>query len=109
MYSLDEVKKVDPEIAQAIEAEMQRQNDHIELIASENWTSKAVMAAMGSPLTNKYAEGLPGKRYYGGCECVDVVENLARDRAKKLFGCDYVNVQPHSGAQANLAVQFAIL
>ena len=109
MYSLDEVKKVDPEIAQAIEAEMQRQNDNIELIASENWTSKAVMAAMGSPLTNKYAEGLPGKRYYGGCECVDVVENLARDRAKKLFGCDYVNVQPHSGAQANLAVQFAIL
>ena len=109
MYSLDEVKKVDPEIAQAIEAEMQRQNDHIELIASENWASKAVMAAMGSPLTNKYAEGLPGKRYYGGCECVDVVENLARDRAKELFGCDYANVQPHSGAQANLAVQFAVL
>ncbi|MBP7349345.1 MAG: serine hydroxymethyltransferase [Butyrivibrio sp.] len=109
MYSLDEVKKVDPEIAQAIEEEMQRQNDHIELIASENWTSKAVMAAMGSPLTNKYAEGLPGKRYYGGCECVDIVENLARDRAKELFGCDYANVQPHSGAQANLAVQFAVL
>ena len=109
MYSLDEVKKVDPEIACAIEEEMQRQNDHIELIASENWTSKAVMAAMGSPLTNKYAEGLPGKRYYGGCECVDVVENLARDRAKELFGCDYANVQPHSGAQANLAVQFAVL
>lgn len=109
MYSLDEVKKVDPEIAQAIEDEMQRQNDHIELIASENWTSKAVMAAMGSPLTNKYAEGLPGKRYYGGCYVVDRVENLARERAKKLFGCDYVNVQPHSGAQANLAVQFALL
>jgi glycine hydroxymethyltransferase len=109
MYSLDEVKKVDPEIAEAIEGEMQRQNDHIELIASENWTSKAVMAAMGSPLTNKYAEGLPGKRYYGGCQVVDVVENLARERAKKLFGCDYANVQPHSGAQANLAVQFALL
>ena len=88
MYSLDEVKKVDPEIAEAIEGEMQRQNDHIELIASENWTSKAVMATMGSPLTNKYAEGLPGKRYYGGCQVVDVVENLARERAKKLFGCD---------------------
>ena len=109
MYSLDEVKKVDPEIAQAIEDEMQRQNDHIELIASENWTSKAVMAAMGSPLTNKYAEGLPGKRYYGGCYVVDRVENLARERAKQLFHCDYVNVQPHSGAQANLAVQFALL
>ncbi|WP_022754574.1 serine hydroxymethyltransferase [Butyrivibrio fibrisolvens] len=109
MYSLDEVKKVDPEIAQAIEDEMQRQNDHIELIASENWTSKAVMAAMGSPLTNKYAEGLPGKRYYGGCYVVDRVENLARERAKELFHCDYVNVQPHSGAQANLAVQFALL
>lgn len=109
MYSLDEVKKVDPEIAQAIEDEMQRQNDHIELIASENWTSKAVMAAMGSPLTNKYAEGLPGKRYYGGCHVVDRVENLARERAKELFHCDYVNVQPHSGAQANLAVQFALL
>ena len=92
MYSLDEVKKVDPEIAQAIEDEMQRQNDHIELIASENWTSKAVMAAMGSPLTNKYAEGLPGKRYYGGCYVVDRVENLARERAKELFHCDYVNV-----------------
>lgn len=109
MYSLDEVKKVDPEIAQAIEAEMARQNSHIELIASENWVSKAVMAAMGSPLTNKYAEGYPGKRYYGGCECVDVVEELARERAKKLFGCDYVNVQPHSGAQANMAAFFAML
>ncbi len=109
MYSLDEVRVTDPEIAQAIEAEQQRQNSHIELIASENWVSKAVMAAMGSPLTNKYAEGYPGKRYYGGCECVDVVENLARDRAKELFGCEYVNVQPHSGAQANMAVFFAVM
>ncbi|MCI8616564.1 serine hydroxymethyltransferase [Parablautia intestinalis] len=108
MYSLDEVKKVDEEIAQAIVDEQERQNSHIELIASENWVSKAVMAAMGSPLTNKYAEGYPGKRYYGGCQCVDVVENLAIERAKKLFGCDYANVQPHSGAQANLAVQFAV-
>ena len=109
MYSLDEVKKVDPEIADAIVAEQERQNSHIELIASENWVSKAVMAAMGSPLTNKYAVGFPGKRYFGGCECVDVVENLAIERAKELFGCDYANVQPHSGAQANLAVQFAVL
>lgn len=108
MYSLDEVRNVDPEIAQAIVDEQERQNSHIELIASENWVSKAVMAAMGSPLTNKYAEGYPGKRYYGGCQCVDVVEDLARDRAKELFGCEYANVQPHSGAQANLAVQFAI-
>ena len=109
MYSFDEIKQADPEIAQAILDEEQRQNDHIELIASENWVSKAVMAAMGSPLTNKYAEGYPGKRYYGGCECVDVVENLAIERAKELFGCDYANVQPHSGAQANMAVQFAVL
>lgn len=109
MYTLDEVKKVDSEIADAIVAEQARQNSHIELIASENWVSKAVMAAMGSPLTNKYAEGYPGKRYYGGCEVVDVVENLAIERAKELFGCDYANVQPHSGAQANMAVQFAIL
>ncbi len=108
MYSLDEVRKEDPEIAQAIVDEQERQNSHIELIASENWVSKAVMAAMGSPLTNKYAEGYPGKRYYGGCQCVDVVENLAIERAKELFGCDYANVQPHSGAQANFAVQFAI-
>ena len=108
MYSLEEVKSFDPEIAQAIVEEQERQNSHIELIASENWVSKAVMAAMGSPLTNKYAEGYPGKRYYGGCDCVDVVEDLARERAKELFGCDYANVQPHSGAQANLAVQFAI-
>ncbi|MBD5481013.1 MAG: serine hydroxymethyltransferase [Lachnospiraceae bacterium] len=109
MYSLDEVVKADPEIAQAIVDEQNRQNSHIELIASENWVSKAVMAAMGSPLTNKYAEGYPGKRYYGGCECVDVVENLARERAKKLFGCEYANVQPHSGAQANMAVFFACM
>lgn len=109
MYSYEEILKADPEIAQAITDEMKRQNSHIELIASENWVSKAVMAAMGSPLTNKYAEGYPSKRYYGGCQCVDVVENLARDRAKELFGCDYVNVQPHSGAQANLAVYFAML
>ncbi len=109
MYSLNEVQKTDPEIAQAIRDEQMRQNSHIELIASENWVSTAVMAAMGSPLTNKYAEGYPGKRYYGGCECVDVVENLARDRAKELFGCEYANVQPHSGAQANLAVFFAVM
>ncbi len=109
MYSLEEVRREDPEIAAAMEQEMARQNDHIELIASENWVSKAVMAAMGSPLTNKYAEGYPGKRYYGGCQCVDVVETLAIERAKKLFGCTYANVQPHSGAQANLAVEYAVL
>lgn len=109
MYAFDEIKKADSEIADAIQAEMERQNSHLELIASENWVSKVVMAAMGSPLTNKYAEGYPGKRYYGGCQCVDVVEDLARERAKKLFGCDYANVQPHSGAQANLAVFFAML
>lgn len=108
MYSFDEVRKADPEVAQAIIEEQERQNSHIELIASENWVSKAVMAAMGSPLTNKYAEGYPGKRYYGGCQCVDVVEELAIERAKKLFGCEYANVQPHSGAQANMAVQFAV-
>ena len=108
MYSFDEIKEADIEVADAIQAEMDRQNSHIELIASENWVSKAVMAAMGSPMTNKYAEGYPGKRYYGGCECVDVVENIARERAKKLFGCEYVNVQPHSGAQANMAVLMAI-
>lgn len=109
MYSLEEVKAVDIEVAKAIEDEVARQNSHIELIASENWVSKAVMAAMGSPMTNKYAEGYPGKRYYGGCDCVDVVENLAIKRACELFGCDYANVQPHSGAQANLAVFFAML
>lgn len=109
MYDFEEIVKTDPEIANAIKDEMNRQNSHIELIASENWVSKVVMAAMGSPLTNKYAEGYPGKRYYGGCQCVDVVEDLARERAKKLFGCEYVNVQPHSGAQANMAVMFAML
>ena len=108
MYSFDDIERDDIEVANAIKAEMERQNSHIELIASENWVSKAVMAAMGSPMTNKYAEGYPGKRYYGGCDCVDVVENIARERAKKLFGCEYVNVQPHSGAQANMAVLFAI-
>ena len=109
MNLLQEVQAVDREVADAITAEMERQNSHIELIASENWVSPAVMEAMGSILTNKYAEGYPGKRYYGGCECVDVVENLAIERAKELFGCEYVNVQPHSGAQANMAVQFAML
>ena len=109
MYSLDEVFSVDKEVAEAIQKEQERQNSHIELIASENWVSKAVMAAMGSPLTNKYAEGDPGKRYYGGCECVDIVEELAKERAKELFHCTYVNVQPHSGAQANMAVFFAML
>lgn len=109
MYSFDEIQNYDPEIAQAIMQEKGRQNDHIELIASENFVSKAVMAAMGSPCTNKYAEGYPGKRYYGGCEYVDVVETLAIERAKKLFGCTYANVQPHSGAQANMAVFFALV
>ena len=109
MFSFDEVKNYDPEIAAAMNDELKRQQDHIELIASENIVSKAVMSAMGSILTNKYAEGYPGKRYYGGCEYVDVVEDLARERAKELFGCEYVNVQPHSGAQANMAVFFAML
>ncbi|MSC86351.1 serine hydroxymethyltransferase [Eubacterium sp. am_0171] len=109
MYGFEEIKNEDVEIAEAIQAEMDRQNSHIELIASENWVSKAVMAAMGSPLTNKYAEGYPGKRYYGGCQCVDVVENLARERAKELFQCEYANVQPHSGAQANMAAMFAMV
>ena len=109
MFSFDEVKNFDEEIAKAMDDELTRQRQNIELIASENLVSKAVMAAMGSPLTNKYAEGYPGKRYYGGCEYVDVVENLAIERAKKLFGCDYANVQPHSGAQANMAVFFAVL
>ena len=109
MYSFDEIVKYDPEIADAIMKEKERQNDHIELIASENFVSKAVMAAMGSPCTNKYAEGYPGKRYYGGCEYVDIAETLAIERAKKLFGCTYANVQPHSGAQANLSVFFALL
>lgn len=109
MYSFDEVKIADAEVAKAIDLELGRQRSHIELIASENFVSKAVMAAMGSPMTNKYAEGYPGKRYYGGCECVDIVENLAIERAKELYGCTYANVQPHSGAQANMAVFFALL
>ena len=109
MYSFDEIKNFDPELAQSIELEIGRQNDHIELIASENFVSKAVMAAMGSPMTNKYAEGYSGKRYYGGCQFVDLAEDLAISRAKELFGCTYANVQPHSGAQANMAVFFALL
>lgn len=109
MFSFDEVKSYDAEVAEAMEQELERQRTHIELIASENLVSKAVMAAMGSHLTNKYAEGYPGKRYYGGCEYVDVVETLAIERAKKLFGCEYANVQPHSGAQANLAAFFAMV
>lgn len=109
MYSFDDIKSFDEELAESIQKEIERQNDHIELIASENFVSKAVMAAMGSPLTNKYAEGYPGKRYYGGCEFVDIAENLAIERAKKLFHCTYANVQPHSGAQANMAVFFSLL
>ena len=109
MFGFEEITKVDPEVAAAMTDELNRQNNNLELIASENIVSKAVMAAMGSHLTNKYAEGYPGKRYYGGCQYVDVVEDLARERAKKLFGCEYVNVQPHSGAQANMAVFFAIM
>ena len=109
MYSFSEVQNYDPDLAKAMADETQRQRDNIELIASENLVSKAVMAAMGSTLTNKYAEGYPGKSYYGGCEHVDVVEDLARDRAMKLFGCTYANVQPHSGAQANMTVFFALM
>lgn len=109
MFTFDEVKNYDLEIAEQIQNENDRQQSHLELIASENIVSKAVMAAMGSQLTNKYAEGYPGKRYYGGCEYVDVVEEIARERAKKLFGCTYANVQPHSGAQANMAVFFALV
>lgn len=109
MVSLREVFKVDPEVAEAMEKEFDRQQGHIELIASENFVSLAVMEAMGSHLTNKYAEGYPGRRYYGGCEYVDIVEELAIKRAKKLFGAEHANVQPHSGAQANMAVYFAVL
>lgn len=109
MYSLDAVRKLDPQVAEAIEKEVNRQRNKIELIASENFVSEAVMDAQGTPLTNKYAEGYPGKRYYGGCEYVDVVEQLAIDRAKEIFGAEHVNVQPHSGAQANSAVYFAVL
>ncbi|NCB29947.1 MAG: serine hydroxymethyltransferase [Clostridia bacterium] len=109
MIQFDLIRKTDPMVAEAMEKELQRQRTNIELIASENFVSEAVMAAMGSHLTNKYAEGYPGKRYYGGCECVDIVENIARDRACQLFGAEHANVQPHSGAQANLAVYFALL
>ena len=109
MYTLEDIRQADPQIADIICEEYERQSSHIELIASENWVSPAVMSAMGSILTNKYAEGYPGKRYYGGCKCVDKAEDLARERARELFGCEYVNVQPHSGAQANMAVQFAVL
>lgn len=109
MIQFDLIRAVDPQVAEAMELELARQRDHLELIASENFVSEAVMAAMGSHLTNKYAEGYPGKRYYGGCQCVDIVENLARERACKLFGAEHANVQPHSGAQANLAVYFALL
>ena len=109
MYPFSDVENFDPEIAAAITAETNRQRENIELIASENLVSKAVMSAMGSTLTNKYAEGYPGKRYYGGCQHVDVVEDLAKDRAMKLFGCTYANVQPHSGAQANMTVFFALM
>ena len=106
---LEMIRKTDPQVAEAIELELNRQRTHIELIASENFVSPAVMAAMGTCLTNKYAEGYPGKRYYGGCECVDIVEELARKRACELFGAEHANVQPHSGAQANTAVYFAML
>jgi glycine hydroxymethyltransferase len=109
LYDFEQIQAVDPEVASAIAQEMERQRNNLELIASENLVSKAVMAAMGSPLTNKYAEGYPGKRYYGGCEKIDIVENLAIDRIKRLFGADHANVQPHSGAQANIAVYFAML
>lgn len=108
MIDMSLIKAQDPEIYEALSLELGRQRDNIELIASENFVSPAVMAAAGSFLTNKYAEGYPGKRYYGGCQFVDIAENLARDRAKQLFGCDHVNVQPHSGANANLAVYFAV-
>ncbi|NLF80249.1 MAG: serine hydroxymethyltransferase, partial [Clostridia bacterium] len=109
MFEFSIVEKADPQVAAAINAELARQRDKIELIASENFTSRAVMAAQGSVLTNKYAEGYPGRRYYGGCECVDIVEDLARERAKQLFGAAFANVQAHSGAQANMAAYFALL
>ncbi|MGI6669364.1 MAG: serine hydroxymethyltransferase [Acetivibrionales bacterium] len=109
MYKVDEIKKVDPVVAEYIEKEVNRQNNKLELIASENFVDEAVLQALGSPLTNKYAEGYPGKRYYGGCEYVDVIEQLAIDRAKEIFGAEHANVQPHSGSQANSAVYFAVL
>ena len=109
MNFFEELKSYDTEVAAACHAELERQQHNIELIASENIVSKGVLLAAGSALTNKYAEGYPGKRYYGGCQCVDVVENIARERAKKLFGAEHANVQPHCGASANLAVFFAFL
>ena len=109
MYSYETLYAQDPEVALAINGERQRQHSHLELIASENFVSPAVMAAMGSYFTNKYAEGYPGKRYYGGCQYTDIVEELARERARKLFGCEYVNVQPHAGSQANTAIELAVL
>lgn len=109
MYQIDEIRKIDPEVAESIENEVNRQRNKIELIASENFVDEAVLQALGTPLTNKYAEGYPGRRYYGGCKHVDVIEQLAIDRAKEIFGADHANVQPHSGAQANSAVYFAVL
>ena len=109
MLKYDAIRQYDPEIYDAMMLELKRQREHIELIASENFVTTAVMQAMGSHLTNKYAEGYPGKRYYGGCQYVDIAENLARERACKLFGADHANVQPHAGAQANMAVYFALL
>lgn len=106
---MENLRKYDSQIAEAIDLELSRQRSKIELIASENFVSEAVLEALGTVLTNKYAEGYPGKRYYGGCECVDIVENIARDRAKKIFNAEHANVQPHSGAQANMAVYFSIL
>jgi len=105
---MDELARIDPEVAEAVRSETRRQGDQLELIASENFVSEAVLQALGTVLTNKYAEGYPGKRYYGGCEYVDVVERLAIDRLKQLFGCDHANVQPHSGAQANTAVYMSV-
>ena len=109
MGMLDALARTDPVIRDVLVNEARRQAEGLELIASENFVSEAVLEAMGSPLTNKYAEGLPGKRYYGGCQFVDVAENLAIERTKKLFGCEAANVQPHSGAQANMAVYFSVL
>ena len=109
MNFFEELKNYDSEVAAAVDSELQRQRHNIELIASENIVSKAVLLAAGNVLTNKYAEGYPSKRYYGGCQCVDVVEEIARERAKKLFGCNFANVQPHSGANANLATFFALV
>jgi len=108
-FNIDHIRKTDPEVAKALDLEFERQQNTLEMIASENFTSRAVMEAQGSVLTNKYAEGLPGKRYYGGCEFVDIVENLAIERSKKLFSCEFANVQPHSGAQANMAAYMAFI